>query len=361
MRLDNLQVHEVILHEVFRRGNDREAITPLYGEATENLGNEAKDALCDRIVTAMTSSTRCVQMAVTRTGAESMIAKVMALVDSDEINYIRLSKGVADKLTEEQQSRQIPGGVLVVFRGEAGVPARRLVGVIKAEIHNGFTRENGEQGPSLKFLTQLMLTAQTKLYKIGFFIEEAPHAVGEPEQRWEAHIYDETLTMGNRDGAAKYFYEGFLGLGFPASSARQTKQFHEHTKTFIQGLRLEEEDKIVLFNALVTYLKADQTPTVGIDAFATAYFGDEAIKDAYRDHMRSKGFPDTPVNKDISDLKSSLRTRRLSFHNKIRVSGPADEFEKLVVIRLVDGEPDSAGRAQQWTELTIKDRISDQD
>ena len=61
MRLDNLQVHDVILHEVFRRGNDRETITPLYGEATEALGNEAKDALCDRIVTAMTSSTRCVQ------------------------------------------------------------------------------------------------------------------------------------------------------------------------------------------------------------------------------------------------------------------------------------------------------------
>lgn len=361
MKLDNLQVRDVVLHEVFRRGNDREAITPSYGEAVEILEDDAKDALCDRIVTAMTSPTRCVQMAITRTGAESMIARVLGLVSADQANYIRVSKGVADKLTEEQQSRQIPGGVLVVFRGEAGVPARRVVGTIKAEIHNGFTREKGEQGATLKFLTQLMLTAQTKLYKIGLFIEESPHAVGGPEQQWAAHIYDETLTMGNRDGAAKYFYEGFLGLGFPASSARQTKQFHEHTKTFIQSLRLEEEDKIVLFNALVTYLKADQTPTVGVDAFATAYFGDDAIKDAYRDHMRSKGFPETPVNKDVTDLKSSLRTRRLSFHNKIRVSGPADEFEKMVVIRLVDGDPDEAGHSQQWTQLTIKDRISDQD
>lgn len=361
MQLNNLQIRDVILHEVHKRGNDREPIQPDYGTAVEQLEPEALDALSERVHAAMTSPTRCVEMAITRSGPESMIGLAAELVESDLANYIRLSCGVADKLTQEQQSRQIPGGVLVVFRGSTGAPARRLIGVIKAEIHTGFTREKNDEGPKLKFLKQLMLTAQTKLYKIGLFVEERPHAVGELQNRWEAHIYDETLTMGNRDGAAKYFYEGFLGLGFPASSARQTKRFHEYTKTFIQELNVEEEEKVVLFNALVTYLKADQTPTVGTEAFATAYFGDEAIQDAYRVHMAQKGFPDEPVNKDISDLRSALRTRQLRFHNKIRVSGPADEFERLVEIRSVDGDEDAEGRRPQWTQLTIKDRISGQD
>ena len=57
----NLQVHDFILHEVFKRGSDQVVVPPQYGAQTEVLDVDALDALRDRIVTAMTSSTRCVQ------------------------------------------------------------------------------------------------------------------------------------------------------------------------------------------------------------------------------------------------------------------------------------------------------------
>lgn len=362
MNISNLQVTELILHEVFKRGLDPEPIPPDYGTALENLDFEALDALHDRIITAMTSSTRCVQMAITKDGPDSMVERTIAIADAPNASeFIRVSCGVADKLTEEQKSRQIPGGVLVVFRGTVNYPPQKVVGVIKAEVHNGFTREPGTHGHKLKFLNKLMLTAQTKLYKIGIFVESAPFAVGAPASRWEAYIYDETLTMGNREGAAKYFYEGFLGLGFPQSSARQTKKFHEHTKTFIQGLAIDEEEKIVMFNALVTYLKADQSPTVGVTAFADAYIADPVLKDAYHAHMISKEFPTTPISKDISDLKTALKIRNLRFHSKIRLTGPAEEFESLVDISIIDGDRDPTGYTPKWTKVIIKDRLSSQD
>lgn len=361
MNLANLQATEIILHEVFKRGVDPEPIPPDYGTTLEILGAEALDAFHDRIVTAMTRTSRCLQMSIAATGDESMLVRAIAVAEAvDAREFIRLSCGVADKLAAEQKSRQIPGGALVVFRGTTGVPSRRMVGVIKADVHNGFTREAGA-GQRLKFLNKLMLTTQTKLYKIGLFIEESPYAVGDVASRWEAYIYDETLTMSNREGAAKYFYEGFLGLKFPESSARQTRRFHEHTKSFIQSLAVEEEEKIVLFNALVTYLKADQSPTISVADFSDSYFAVPELKDEYRAHMQAKEFPNEPVNKDLTDIQSSLRIRQLRFRNKVRLTGPAEEFESLVQVKAVDGDVDENGVTPQWTEIIVKDRIAGQD
>jgi hypothetical protein len=205
-----------------------------------------------------------------------------------------------------------------------------------------------------------MLTAQTKLYKVGLFLEPAVASAEEFPSGWDAHIYDETLTVANRYGAAKYFYDGFLGLAFPESSARQTKEFYEFTKTFIQSIDKPEEEKIVLHNALVTYLRADQLPTVGIASFGDTYLGDADERDSYRAFMVGKGFPEAAVNKDTTDVVAAIKLRRLNFASKVRISGPADSFDQLVSVALIDGPP-VEGVVQKWTQVTIKDRISTQE
>lgn len=362
MNLVNLQVNRVILHEVFLRGDAQKLIEPEYGAELENLNQEATDALRDRIVSAMASPARCVPMTITKIGLESMMGHVKRLVDGDDVVYINASKGAARKLAEEQKSRSIPGGVIVVFSGSAGVPSQRMVGIIKAEVHNGFLREKAADGKAtLKFLKNLMLTAQTKLYKIGLFLEVNPDAPGDIAAGWAGYLYDETLTVANKYDAAQYFYEGFLGFTFPESSARQTKQFHDLTKGFIQSMNLPEEDKITMHNALVTYLKADQKPTVGIVDFAFTYFGDDVVQEAYRAHMISGGFPENAVNKDTTDVDRVLRMRRLTFRNKVRVIAPAEDFEKFVTFELIDGEPNVDGTPTQWTKVIIKDRIAKQE
>lgn len=358
----HLAIQKVILHEVFRRV-DQNRIPPAYSDDLEELSVEALDALRDRVIHAMTSSTRCVQMAITMSGAESLITLAANLVDADAELFIERSKDVAEKLAVEQKGRNIPGGVLVVFSGTVGVPATRIVGLIKAEVHNGFMREKLEddEKPKLRFLKSLMLTAQTKLYKVGIFVETDPTAENFPSG-WTSYIYDETLTVANRYGAAKYFYEGFLGLGFPESSARQTRQFHDLTKNFINSIERPEEEKVVLHNALITYLRADQLPTVGVASFGETYFGEVEIRDAYRNFMIEKGFPEAAVNKDLSDVGSSLKFRRLNFANKVKVSGPSETFDKLVLIEMVPGTPNEVtGLIPQWTQLTIKDKIASQE
>ena len=333
---------------------------PEYGVAIETLGDQALEALKARIWAAMSNSSRCVQMDIEKTDPASMVCLATKLVDADEPLFVTQSKNAADLLATAQTSRAFPGGILVVFTGLAGVPARRIVGVIKAEVHSGFTRDQTDGRLTLKFLDKLLLTPQTKLYKIGLFIEDKPTEQSIVE-RWIAYIYDETMTVQNRYGAAQYFYGSFLGLVFPESSARQTKQFHDLTKQFIQAMDVPEEDKIVFHNALVTYLRADQSPTVEVGAFSGTYFGDAAFRDSYQDFMTRKGFPNNAVNKDISDVSKSLHTRRLNFRNKVSISAPADGFADLLTIDPIAGTPSANGQVPEWTRVTIKARIANQE
>lgn len=361
MELLDLRLSRVVIHEVFQRADDKARVAPRYGNALENLDGEAIDALRNRIISAMASPAKCLQMAIDKTANGSMFALAHQLVDSDDVLFVEQSKRVADLLADAQKYRNIPGGILIAFAGSAGVPARRLIGVIKAEVHNGFTREQANGIMTLKFLKNLLLTAQTKLYKIGLFLEVAPNAHGAEVERWQSFIYDETLTISNRDGAAQYFYEGFLGCKFLQSSARNTKKFHDLTKAFIKGMDIPETERVNLNNALVTYLRADQSPTVSVAAFGVTYLAEGEARDAYERHMRAANFPVVAVAKDLTDVNSALRLRKLTFRNQVRLIAPAEGFDNLVTIEAIEGDPDARENRPRWTRLTVKADISGQE
>lgn len=222
MDLINLQLSKVIIHEVFRRSEG--ATAPMEANCSdmlENLDDDGIDALRDRIVAAAASNSRCLKMDITHSGPESMVASAALLLDSDDVLFVHNSKTVATHLARSQQSRSIPGGIVVVVSGTAGASQRRLVVVIKAEVHSGFTKEQQSNGTLvLKYLKSLLLTEKTKLYKMGLFIENPPTPQNQFPANWDAYVYDDGLTASNKYDAAKYFYEGFLGCNFFQSSAR---------------------------------------------------------------------------------------------------------------------------------------------
>jgi len=178
---------------------------------------------------------------------------------------------------------------------------------------------------------------------------------------WRAFIYDDQISASNKLTAAQYFYEGFLGCGFPETSARRTREFHDYTKEFIQKLDWPEERKVDLHNALVTYLKVDQGATVQVSAFAQTYLPDAEIRDAYSQYMTGKEFPECAVAKDLADVTTVLKYRRVTFTRDIKIIAPADKFESLVRMRTIDGEADDQGQIPKWTEVIIRDRIRHQE
>lgn len=363
MLFQNLNVNRLIVHEVFRRTDDRQKVQPTYGAQLVTLPSEAKSAFHDRVIAALGSQSQCMHMTISNANAESCYELCRTAINSNDTTFVAHSRKFADLLADAQTSRQIPGGILVVFDGSVGHPACRIVGVIKAEPHTGFMRHMTNGAMALQYLKDLILTPQTKLYKLGLFIEvdaTAQQLHGQPNG-WSAYVYDNVIATSNKNSAAQYFYEVFLGCAFPQNSALQTKTFYELTKTFIRQLNLPEEDKIDLLTGLYSYLKVDQTPTIEVATFANSFLPSANVRDGYQAYMSNKDFPLTAIPKDISDLKHALKQRRITFGNDIRLTAPPERFNDKIEIEEILQPSVSSAIHQTWTRITIKDRISTQE
>jgi hypothetical protein len=354
MVFDNLNISHVIIHQVFKRLEVGRIVPPRYATSLTLLNAEVAGELQDRFISALGSVSRCMEMQIAVGGVGSALDLARRLADSDDELFVTQSCEAAEMLARAQTRLNIPGGIVVVIRGAVSYPSKRFVGIIKAEPHSGFSfSDSGSL--TLAFLRNLVLTPEARLYKIGAFVEfdrEAADGDG-----WRAFVYDELMTTANRDNAAQYFYETFLGCNIPQDSARQTKKFFELTKGFIAKLDIPEHEKIDLNTGLFTYLKVDQTPTIDRASFANRYFGQAELRDAYAAYMERNEFPNASISKDLSDLKYQLRRRKLVFDSDVQISGPAERFAELVIVEAIEGDAATTGSRPEWTRITVRDRI----
>lgn len=148
-----------------------------------------------------------------------------------------------------------------------------------------------------------------------------------------------------------------MGLKFPQNGATRTKEFHDHTKDFIKGLDISPERKNDLLNALITYLKVDQSPSIQVAEFSQAYLAEPEIRDGYEEFMTEKNFPLTAINKDLAYVEKSLKFRRVVFSQGIKLTGPAEQFAEKITIEQILGDHGEDGAAAPWTKIIIKSPI----
>lgn len=365
MAFENLTIGRIIIHEIFRLNEDRTTADPRYGRVLIQLDADAKDALQNRITEALGSASHGVEMTIHNTGAESVWMAVKNIVEStgNDDQFIALSQVITSKLAASQTTMTVPGGIVVMIDGTAGHPSRPFVCAIKAEPHAGFIKREEDDQLFLDYLKELILTPQAKLYKVGAFIHADSAQVNpqQPAAGWRAFLFDDLITKGNRLGAARYFYSTFLGLTFPTNSAFQTKAFHTLTKSFIKSAQIDEESRSDLLNALTAYLKADQIVTIQAGEFSDTYLSTPGLRDSYMHYMEQNEFPLQAIHKDLSEVASALKKRKITFGHNISLTAPPEEFEGLVRIQAIDGEADEQGQVPKWTQITIKDRIREQE
>lgn len=354
MSVENLVIDRLIIHEVYARADDRTLKPPLLGQRVLDLSADAKAALQRRITDAIGGSSHGLEMAIRNTGSDSTFRLAEAILGSrgDDSQFVNHSQALAHALAAAQTSRQIPGGIVMVIDGRCNHPSQPFMAVIKAEPHAGFSTYQDADNLSLSYIQDLILTPQAKLYKIGLFLQTP--------QGCRALLYDHLISRGNRQAAAQYFYDSFLGLEFAANSAHLTQCFYSHTQTFIRNAALQPEQKLELLNALTTYLRTDQSGTIQVMDFADSYLGSDELTDAYLDHMRQQAYPSTAVAKDLSEIQTRLGLRKLVFRHNIKLTAPADQFDQFVGIETIDGEPDADGSLPRWTRITVRDQIQDQ-
>lgn len=357
MDFQNLSISRVIIHQVFKRQADRQIIQPVYGTSVTQLGGSETGALQDRVLAALGSGSKCMEMSIISAGQDSALHLARTLVDADQTLFVDQSKGMADLLAIAQKGLSIPGGILVVFAGTANYPPKRIIGMIKAEPHEGFTFDTIQGGLALKYLQNLILTPQTRLYKIGTFVEtDASVSADGSADGWEAYVYDDLILPSDRDRAAQYFYGGFLGCNIPVNAARQTKSFFDLTKKFISSMDIPEVAKVDLNTGLYTYLKVDQSQTIDRNTFANQYLKPD-MRDAFTTYMERNNFPATVIAKDLTEVAPLLKRRSVVFGSDVRLSAPADRFKELVKIENIKGDANPDGSVPTWTQITVRDNI----
>ncbi|MBS7132440.1 MAG: nucleoid-associated protein [Clostridium sp.] len=327
MDFSNLQIKRIVIHEIFERDTEKKIQEPRYGESLSILDDMGIETLEERIINAIGSESNSMEMEIRNTDNGSCVDIVDRLITLDDDEFIEESKKVAYRLAEAQVSRRIPGGVVVVVQGTAGeIVDKNFIVIIKAEIHNGFTRTNNV----LSYLSDLLLTPQQKLYKIAAFLESDIKSQ-DLDKKYELCVYDHNMKRSETKDAATYFYGSFLGSVFKRNSKIVTREFYEATKEIINIMDISDDEKIDLNMGLYTYIKSSVNATISVDEFSNQYIKDE-LRDNYQQAMREKGIPDTAINKDLTFLNSRLKQRRIKFTSEVSITAPSDKFNDSVKV-----------------------------
>lgn len=354
MLFENLRVKRIAVHEVFQRDEDRNIRPPVYGETLEELSPEAMGAFRLRMTDALSGQTQSIQMRIARHGEDSFLALAESLIDTTDQQFLDLSKAVALKLAEAQLARRIPGGMLIVFDGTVGAGNVPYVGVIKAETQAGFRRSREGERTVVEFLQNIFLTPATRLYKIGLITVD--DATAERPLGRRAFVFDSNISVSNREAAAAYFYEGFLGCALPSDGPYETAKFFDLTKDFVRKSDLEPERKRDLLDSLYVFVRDEQDPTFTVDQFSDRFLPED-IRDGYTDFMRGKKFSPNAVVRDTSQMGNRLRRRKLKFGAEIELSASPEALASKVDIGAIEGEPVN-GTRPQWTRIIIREALT---
>lgn len=363
MQLLNFSIDRIIIHQIYQRDKDGNKVPPTQSHQYTKFDQSAMEEFKSRVRDALGEDSKAVQMQIHSQDERDIPRIVDAAINQNDEEFSISSFDFARKLTDAQNRRNIPGGIVVVFTGTQGYPKKKFLGIIKAEIHSAYEKEVNPQNNeiSLKFVEEVLLTPGTRLYKTAAFFEKQSNgSLDDLNEKYAVMISDYQIGKADGKAAAQYFYSDFLGCGYPETSARTTKLFYESASKYIEGLEVDAEKKSDLLNALTTYLKAGMSPTVSTEEFASNYFDIDA-QDDFKSHMADSGVPTTAFTKDIEHIENKLKFRKVSFSRNVKIIAPSDVFKDYVEIESIDGDPDESGTPQVWTRVTIKDRITQQE
>ena len=355
MTFDNLKVNRIIVHEVFQRQEDRAVRQPVLSDQLETLSAEAIGAFRLRMTDALAGQSQSLEMKIVKYGSDSFMHLGEQMVVADDLKFVELSKDVAVRLSEKQMARRIPGGMLIVFDGTVGGSMTPFVGVIKAEIQAGFRRSRSGEKAIVEFLQNIFLTPATRLYKIGIFLYEEKDSAAPSGRR--AYIFDNNISISNREAAAAYFYEGFLGCALPSDGPYETARFFDITKEFVRRSSLTPERKRDLLDSLFVFVRDEQDSTFTYDQFCDRFIPQE-LRDSYGEFMRAKKFSPNAIVRDTSQMGTRLRRRRLKFGADIELSASPDALATKITVDAIQGDAVEGAVIPMWTRIIIKEPLS---
>lgn len=323
--VENLVLEKAVVHFVPRQGNgDIKLANRLIA-----IDDDCKRELSQKIILVMGTDANAIEMGVNDMTAVSTFALVKSIIsnpfinDSDDRNYLDISKSLAQKLYSAQNQHFIKDGILICLAGRTGVSHEKCVILIKAEPQNGFRLTDDN---ALQLINEIFLTSAQRLYKIGLWIYHSADISPFIDEVLKIYVFDDQMKKNSGDGMTQFFAASFLGCTDLVSNATKTKTFFDITTKFIEeNPNIAPQEKVEKINALHVYLKVSTNAIISPNSFAETYFPQTELKNQYLSIVdSSEGITrDVAIPRDISKINNKLKVRRVRFSSSVKVSFPS--------------------------------------
>lgn len=351
MNITNVDITRVIAHEVVRASQLAER-PPVLSDELVVLDDRGKALVGRRLVDTVASGSHCVDVTVDDGSAGSPFDKATAMLDSNDSRFVENSKYLAGSLSSAQTAGPIKSGSAIFVQGTCsadGVPSR-FVAIIKADSDQGLYKRVDGESITLTYVSDMLLGESQRLIKIAFFIEEATRendSTGErlPEE-FSVKVFDHLMQTSGDGDAAAYFYRTFLKCKLSHNAARQTKQFYEVVRSFIEEMPVSQTEKVSYHGDLISYLRQNRS-TLEPRSFAQDVLPQDH-QDSFVRKCREQGITQA-FSKELDLLKGKLRRQSVKFSSNVTLYAPSEVFRDSVQI---------TGTSEDgWTELKIRGSI----
>ncbi len=136
MQLLNLTIDRIIIHQIYRRDENGNKVTPTQSHEYTIFDQSAMQEFKSRVKDALGDGSKAVEMAIVNQESGDLPPLVDIMTDQDNESFIVSSFDIAKKISDAQQMKSIPGGIVVIFSGKQGAQQKKFLGIIKAEIHS---------------------------------------------------------------------------------------------------------------------------------------------------------------------------------------------------------------------------------
>jgi 37-kD nucleoid-associated bacterial protein len=343
MIASQLNIEKTIIHEITPRmyapPKEPELI---LSNALSPLDEDLRTYFKERIVDSLRLAAFPVKAREERTSPTPELVH-LHLTDPKS-NFVDLSQEIAKHLFAAQQKVRSSPGLLVVIAGS--VSSGRAMVLLKLQKQQGLNLERtgpkGAETYNLDHLRRLMLTDETRVYKIALF--EADGVVQPDDLRGE--VSDKQRYSSPEKRMAAFFLNDFLGCEVQDDPTQMTNSYYVSGEKFLNERVTTPEKQARYHRAFIADL-ASQADKVAPKKFADEHL-DKGDREAFLNTLKADDVPTTQFSKDTELIQSRLEEEEYVFNGGIRVRGSQEALAEHSEISEGDGKV---------LEMLITDRL----
>jgi hypothetical protein len=343
MIASQLTIEETIIHEITPRTHAPPKNPELIlSNALSPLDNDLRAYFKERIAESLKLAAFPVKAKEERSSpTPDLVHLHFTKPDSD---FVEISKEMAKYLFAAQQKVRSSPGLLVVIAGK--VDSGPAMVLLKLQKQQGLNLERtgaaGAETYNLDHLRRLMLTDETRVYKIALFESDG---VLQPDDVY-GEVSDKQRFSSPEKRMAAFFLDDFLGCELRDDPTQMTNSYYVGGEKYLNEKVTAPEKQARYHRAFIADL-ASQSDTVAPKKFADEHL-DKEDREAFLNTLKVEGVPTTQFSKDIELIKGRLQEEEYVFNGGIRVRGTQEALKEHSEIS--EGE-------DKTLEMLITDRL----